>query len=455
MSGGSLRLRLLIVAALAIAGALSLSGMGLSYLFEHHVERRVVSELSNHVRQLSGAVETGGPEGVEIVDGPFDPRFEQPLSGLYWQVTRNGKVVDTSRSLWDETLILPLDDLAPGQTDLHTISGPSDAKLYVLERVLTLAANGTDQQVRIAVAIDHKDIDVAVGDFRQEMFYYLAMLWIFLMLAAWAQVTLGLSPLGVLHERLGLIRSGQEKRLVGAVPLEVAPLTDELNALLAEQEQSILRARTRAGELAHGLKTPLTVLGGTARELFQRGQHEASHELSEQVEAMRRHVERELARARIAVGGGPLEPLGLRQKIEALVATMQKLPGGAAIEWSIEVDEGIRVQIDRADLAELLGNLLDNARKWSRGRVKISARAGPPVSLCVEDDGPGIPDGQRERMLGRGQRLDPAGTGSGLGLAIVGDIADAYGFQLSLAASALGGLAVRIELGKGGVSPSS
>jgi signal transduction histidine kinase len=401
----------------------------------------------NHVRLLSGAVEPGGDAaGIEIVAGPFDPRFEQPLSGLYWQMSRNGEVIDTSRSLWDETLALPDDELKPGETHLHTITGPGGSTLYVVEQLLTVAATGVDQNVRILAAQDHKDIDEAVGDFQQEMFVYLAILWSFLLLAAWAQVTVGLGPLTALRQRIKRIRSGEEKRLNGDLPKEVAPLADELNSLIEEQEQSILRARTRAGELAHGLKTPLTVLAGASRELRQRGEAGLAGDIQQQVESMRRHVERELARVRLAVVGRSPEPLPLRPVVDVMISTMRKMPRGGEIDWSNDVGEDVSVPIERADATELIGNLLDNARKWARSRVRVVASSGPNRSFTIEDDGPGIPAEDRERVRARGERLDPARSGSGLGLAIVEDIADAYGFELALAPSALGGLGAQITI---------
>lgn len=438
----SLRLRLLVLSLASIGIALALSGIGLVYLFERHVESRVDAELDTHLRQLAGNVAVTG-DGFTLLAQPADPRFEQPLSGLYWQMDDllSGSTL-RSRSLWDDALALP-----EGGTDgvrRHVVSGPASATIIVRSRtVMFPSPRGERHPVRIAVAVDAGEIEAASHAFAANLAPSLLLLGGVLAFASWLQVRIGLRPLATIREELGAIRSGRKRRLDARLPLEVMPLAGEVNQLLDEQERTVARARASAADLAHGLKTPLTVLGAEARRLRAEGDEKTAGSIEDLADSMRRQVDRALARSRLHTGGRTmteLEPLVLR-----LIAVMKRTPQGEKLDWSIALDTGLRAAIDRDDLAELLGNLLDNAARWARSEVLVSgSSADGRVTICVDDDGPGIPEAQRLQALERG--VGNTAGGSGLGLAIASDIAEACGGTLQLQDAPLGGLRARIEL---------
>ena len=259
-----------------------------------------------------------------------------------------------------------------------------------------------------------------------------------------AQVSIGLRPMDTLRDRLRAVRAGDAMRLGTDFPDEVRPLAAEVDFLLAAQEAAIERARSRAADLAHGFKTPLCP-GGGREELRSHGEHELAEEVASITDGLRRHVERELARARAgarARGGAPqlVTPI-----IEQIASVLRRTPTGRRLDWKIAAS-GVSVRVDPQDMAEMLGNLCENASKWAVRMVWITAaKAEGSVVLRVEDDGPGIPPEHADEALARGGRLDVSRSGSGLGLAIVTDLAEAYGAAVTLKRSALGGLAVELR----------
>lgn len=450
---GSLRLRLLAAGAASILLALALAGFGLVLLFERHVERRMALELEANLRQLIDGLGRAPDGTLDLLRPPAEPRFLEPLSGLYWQISEEppaqGGPVLRSRSLWDAVLRLPPDVLQRGEVHRHTIPGPGGASLLAVERQVTLPASLGDGSMRAVVAVDRAELHAAGRAFARDLAPSLGLLAAVLIAAAWVQVTVGLRPLDLLRRRLAAVRAGREARLGAAgFPDEVRPLAAELDHLLDAQDAALERARARAADLAHGLKTPLTILAADAAQLRERGEGDLAAEIETVTEGMRRHVERELARARAAPAGG------LRQAAPAPVAqrvvdVLRRAPRGQDLAWEVEIPAGLTVDADAQDLAEMLGNLAENAMKWARARVRLAGRreAGGTVLLSVEDDGPGIPEAEAATALARGGRLDATKPGAGLGLAIVGDLAEAYGGSLGLGRSAgLGGLRAEIRL---------
>jgi signal transduction histidine kinase len=276
----------------------------------------------------------------------------------------------------------------------------------------------------------------------------LAVLGALLAAASGLQISAGLAPLRALHRQLIALRKGLAERLEGNYPREISGLVEDLNALLATQASEVARARTNAGKLGHGLKTPLAVLTAEARALRERGDGAAAEAIEHEVEGMNAHVGRALAAARAvgprkAVGAStPLEPL-----LQRLVGVMKRLPRGGELEWSVpEPPAPIHVAIDHRDVEETLGNLLDNARKWARSRVLIDMRTDHgAVELTVEDDGPGIAQDRLEEVMAHGTRLDRTVPGSGIGLAIVQDLAALHGGSVALSQSPLGGIRVTVR----------
>jgi len=258
----------------------------------------------------------------------------------------------------------------------------------------------------------------------------------------------GLKPLNEIRRRLADVQSGRAKQVIGRYPTEIQPLVEDLNALLAHQEQAVSRAVAKAGDLAHGLKTPLAVLSQEAERAAANGQPDVAAAIGEQVERMRRQIERHLVHARAAASGAtPGLHCNVRTSAEGLARTLRRLHADRGIAIAIDVPPDLAVRCQREDLDELLGNLLDNACKWARTRVALSRDiVNDRVGLLVDDDGAGLAAPMRAAVLQRGVRADEAAAGSGFGLAIVREIAEVYGGSIVLEASPLGGLRARLTL---------
>lgn len=448
MTRRSLRARLWIGAALSITLALAVAGLGLLTLFERHVERRIGEELRAQLNQLAAAV-TVTPEGeVELAREPADPRFDQPLSGLYWQIdgpARPGLL--RSRSLWDHLVELTDDDLDPGAVHAHEVMGPEEQPLLVRERRIRLHAAVGLTPLRLMVGIDRGELIIARDAFAADMLPYLAVIALVLALATFVQIQTGLAPLDAVRRGLGEIRTGRTGRLGEAYPEEVMPLVGEVNALLEAREQAIERARAWTADLAHGLKTPLGALVADAQRLREQGNAPLADDLEQLAMAMRRRVERELVRARLR-SGTDLQSVhaDVVETIHRLLRTLQRTPEGARLDWQLVAPAQARAAVITDDLLELLGNLLENAAKWARTEVDIQVTAGDRIEIDIEDDGPGVPAEQIPRLGERGLRLDERREGSGLGLAIARDVVDAYGGALDFERASKGGLSVRVRL---------
>ncbi len=440
MKAKSLRLRLALAGAVAICVALTVAGIGLTLIFERHVYRTLADDLDVEIRQAIGGLAIDNAGKISMANPPQDARFDQPLSGLYWQVSGAGTLL-RSRSLWDSKLVLPADKLSEGQTHYHQIDGPGGKLLLVAERRVTFAAQGGRRAVRVVVASDLTRLRQARDEFVADLGPSLGVLALVLGLATWLQLSLGLKPLGRLRREIAETAGGRRRRLSEDAPSEVLPLVREVNELLDSQERALERARGRAADLAHGLKTPLAALAGDARLLRQSGDEDIANSLDSIGETMRRHVERELARARIQAEvrrGG--ESSLLREVAEGLIRTLRRTEKGEALDFVNDVPAQFRLPFDRIDLTEALGNLLDNAARHARKRVRVACDG---AAVLIEDDGPGLDPQHEEIARRRGGRLD-SGGGAGLGLAITQDILDAYGWRMDFARSSLGGLRVRL-----------
>jgi signal transduction histidine kinase len=268
------------------------------------------------------------------------------------------------------------------------------------------------------------------------------------MAAGLALVRRALVPFDHIRRRLSQVRDGTERQLSGAYPSEVQPLVDDLNALLEHRERAVARAVSKAGDLAHGLKTPLAVLAQEAERTEAAGHHGLAATMSQQVERMRRQIDYHLAHARAAASGAtPGARCSIMASAEGLSRTLLRIHEGRGIAIDVNIAGDHCVRGQRDDLDEMLGNLLDNACKWARSRVSIDASStGAAILITVDDDGPGLAPSMRDVVLQRGVRADEAAPGSGLGLAIVRDLAELYGGSISLGAAPMGGLRARLEL---------
>lgn len=444
MKLGSLRLRLVAGGIIAILVALTIAGAALIVLFERHVTRTMADDLDVHLKQLLAGIDVNPQGNLVVTRPPADPRFADPLSGLYWQVADDRGQLLRSRSLWDTTLRLPADELSPGEFHHHEIVGPANAHVLIAERSVLLTIGDRHVPVRVAVAVDLIRVSAAASAFAKDLAVALGLLGLVLAVATSIQVGLGLRPLDALRRGVADIRSGRRHHLPAEVPAEVRPLVEEVNALLDAQDQEIERSRSRAADLAHGLKTPLAALAADAARLRNRGETTIAQDIEAVGDAMSRHVDRELARARVrgAVRHMAGHSTALAPLLRSLVATLSRTPSGARVTFEPHIADDVQVPLDRTDLAEVLGNLLENAARHAAHCVRISAGFG--ASIVIEDDGAGIAPAQWPRVLERGARLDERGDGAGLGLAIVQDVLNAYDWRLDLAKSELGGLKATI-----------
>ena len=338
MTRNSLRFRFLTAAAVSIAVALVIAGAGLLALFERHVERRIGAELEIVLTQIVGNVAVADDGRVTLALDLADPRFAQPLSGLYWQIQDPKRsTLLRSRSLWDAVIELPGAALSPGTVYRHTLSGPGDSTLLVWERqIIFRVPRGEARPLRIAVAIDERELVKAREAFGADMLPYLALMTLVLVVAAMIQVRTGLAPLDAVRRGVTAIRAGTQRGLDGRYPEEVMPLVNELNGLLDSQARAIERARSWTADLAHGLKTPLTVLNADAQRLREQGNAQIADDLDQLAETMRRRVDRELIRARVrsSVQARPARA-DAGEAIKRVVRTLQRTPRGAALNLSL------------------------------------------------------------------------------------------------------------------------
>jgi signal transduction histidine kinase len=263
-----------------------------------------------------------------------------------------------------------------------------------------------------------------------------------------SQVRGGLSTLDRLRSAIARVRDGSDRRIDGAYPAEVQPLVDELNAFLEYRDRTVARAISKAGDLAHGLKTPLAVLSQEAADAAAIGHHDLAAAIEHQIERMRRQVDYHLAQARAAASGAtPGTRCVIVESVEGLRRTLERLNADRGVVIDVQVAPTHAARVQREDLDEMLGNLLENACKWADSRVQVSSRLdGDRVEILLEDNGPGIAEGLREEVLQRGVRADEASPGSGLGLAIVRDLAELYGGSIALQAASPRGLCARLTL---------
>ena len=454
MSGrrGSLRIRLVVGTLCWISATVVIAGWTLGNLFRDHVAEQFHAELRTHLDQLTANLALDA-NGRPVLALPLsDPRLSRPYSGCYWQVDAlDGEAgVLRSRSLWDGVLAVPQDAPADGETHQHRIAGPGGQALGMVERTIRIDDNGDGKprRFRLIAAADEAQMSEPVARFRGTLWLSLGVLAAGLTIAALMQVGIGLSPLQRLRHGLAQIRKGEAQRLDEDYPAEIAPLVDEFNSVLAQKAGIVERARTQAGNLAHAVKTPLSVIANAAAARDD----EFAHLVADQAGLARRQIDYHLARAQAAAAvSRPGLRTALAEALDGLLRTMRHLHAGRnlAIEPG-ELPAAATVRVEMQDLQEMLGNLLDNACKWARARVVVGvSRDGPQIRIDIDDDGAGIAAAQREDVLRRGVRADEKVPGSGLGLAIVDELARLYGGELTLAEAPLGGLRASLVLPAG------
>ncbi len=454
MRANSLAVRLFLWATVWTVVILIITGIALSTLYRHAVERAFDRRLDVYLRTLVADVASPEESSDKFPQSIGEPLFELPLSGWYWQVTRldsKAPEVHSSRSLWDSSLPRLADDKSAAAAEYRQgyAQGPEDQDLRLVERNIDL---GTDGRYLIAVAGDASEIDDETHSFDRVIVITFTALTMALLLTTALQVRFGLAPLTRISESLAAIRSGRAERLEGEFPVEIASLARETNALIDANREIVERARTHVGNLAHALKTPLSVI---VNEAAARGNDRLAHKVLEQTDIMRDQVARQLERARLATRSTVIGTLiDVPPVVTALARTMEKLHRERDIAIDVDVHQNARFRGEQQDLEEMVGNLVDNGCKWAQSRVAIEVLADRPatdgekarVRIIVDDDGPGLSPAEREQVAQRGQRLDETKPGSGLGLSIVVELAGLYGGVLTLGTAPIGGLRAELAL---------
>ncbi|MBA4757855.1 sensor histidine kinase [Sphingosinicella sp.] len=439
----SLRLRLLASAAAAVFLALAIAGFGLHLLFERHIERREALSMEAKAHELLAALRLD-TQGRPVVDPlPSDTRFNQPAGGLYWQVsTASGQA--HSPSLWDQS-ITSMPGTPRDHWRIRRVPGPFAQGLLVIERMVE--PDRSSRAALVQVATDDSALSDAQREFSLEMIGSLVLLWLVLTGAAYGQVVLGLKPLGRIRAELDRMRRNPGARLSADHPAEIDPLANAINSLADARAADVDRARRRAADLAHSLKTPLAALAAQSRRAREAGAHEAADGLDRAIAAAGAALEAELARSRSAVAreAQAASRANVLAAAEAVAAVLERTEAGERIVFEIDVPEDIELPFAASDLAEILGALMENAARFARRRVTVSGTAADnEVCVTIADDGPGIADTRAATALVRGGRLDEAGPGHGFGLAIVSDLVSATDGAMTLGAGPLGGLEVRL-----------
>ncbi len=440
----SLAARLIAAAAIWTLLGLALGGAVLSNAFRTAALNNFDAALQADMDGLIIAAEPDPNGGVMLADRFLNHRFDRVYSGLYFEIKAGNSVGQISRSLFDRT-ITPTDETKKGPLSWGEAVGPENQRLRVVSRRVDLTPdNSKDADFTFLVAGDMADVERQTAEFNTTLFWSFLLLGLGLIAAIFLQVRVGLLPLRRVSEALAKIRDGKARRLDGHFPTEIEPLATELNSLILHSEEVVGRARTHVSNLAHFLKTPLSVLAAEA----DAEPGVLADTVKKQVFSMRRQVDHYLTRARAA---GSLDVLGNRTQVLAVMDDLARVIGrihaARGIVMDAECSDELYFRGERQDLEEMLGNLMDNAGKWARSRVKVRCqKEGGRLVLTVEDDGPGLTAEERAQVGERGERLDETVPGSGLGLAIVRDISKLYGGFFDLNKSSFGGVLARLEL---------
>ncbi|WP_425646799.1 sensor histidine kinase [Agrobacterium leguminum] len=444
----SIRVRLLLLALAGTFAAILLAGLGLVALFDRYAERRAAQELSNYLTQLAGSISADEGGKLTVDGGPPNPRFTVYASGLYWlaQDGETGQVL-RSASLGQSVFPLPSGMATDGPAVVDHVTLPDGHTGLVHARIIDIAPDATVRPVALALAMDRKDMNDLRAGFAADMIPGLLLVGALSIAGAWMQVRLGLRPLYEVQAQINAIRSGARTRLSPDVPPEVAPLVQEVNTLLDAQADQMERMRNHAADLAHGIKTPLTALGTDIRRLKERGEAKLAGDIEALTSQMRRTVERELARSRYRNLGSGRAETGVSEVIHGLARTLTRTPAGEGKIFDDSLPAGFSIAMEREDLADVLGNILENAFRAARSRIAVSGHADSAgCSITVEDDGEGIDDEKLETLTRRGSQFSgPAGS-AGLGLAIVAEILALYNGSIQFSHSSLRGLEVTVRV---------
>jgi len=450
MRPNSLAFRLFASAAAWTLVVLPVTAFLLLSLYRQAVERNFDARLNVYLTSLVASTSAEGAKTPTAPANLGEPSFTIPFSGWYWQIKKldDEQPLFISDSLLDQQLKLPSQEgVAPDQTLTRRAyaPGPQDQRLRVVEREIR-PAGAQSTPYSYAIAGDAAEIERDLGEFRMMLIAALGVLGLGLVVATLFQVRFGLAPLRAIRHDLAAIRSGDAERLGGELPTEIRPLQQELNALIQSNREIVDRARTHVGNLAHALKTPLSVITNEAREK----DGPLAGKVIEQAELMRNQITHHLDRARVAARSGAIGDItDVDGVLKGLKRALDRIYEGRTLELDVRSDPGLKFQGEKQDFEEMVGNLLDNACKWAKSRVWVTAAHADGAGIfevLVDDDGPGLTEAERAKAVKRGQRLDETKPGSGLGLSIVADLAHLYKGRFELEPSPQGGVRARLKL---------
>ncbi len=437
----SLNARLMLSAGVWITLVLIVGGFALSFVFQQSADSSFRRRLEISVNALVAATDIHDTGQLAVARSLGDPRFEQALSGWYWQISSEGAPLARSRSLWDESLSLAITAPVPGELGSVTIQGPRDRTLWA--SYLALQVDGFPAPVRYVVAGDISDLMQDRRRFDLVLVLSLVALGIGVLLALVIQIRFGLKPLRGLVQDLEAIRQRRANRLDEAYPDEIQPLIRVTNAVLEENQNQIERARRHVGNLAHALKTPLTLLRGETRTERDAARQSA---LNDQIDVISNLVEHHLARAAAAGASSfTANSVSVLDTTTSICRSLEKIFAEENRRGHIDIPPSLIFRGEREDLEEIIGNVLENAFKWAKHDIHAVAVTEPAgTGLTIYDDGPGMSDDEMQNALDRGKRLDEMTPGHGLGLSIVADLVALYQGELMLDRGPTGGLSVTI-----------
>ncbi|QPK04007.1 ATP-binding protein [Vibrio kanaloae] len=432
----SLKSRLLLAAAFWLGAMILAAGIGIPKLVNDYLVDDMKQQLGLTMDELTANIETNNHGALIMAERLSDPRLNQPYSGIYWRASTQDQII-RSRSLWDK-------DLTIKRSPINTsVKGPKEEKLIYIEQDIYLPE--LSDPVTITIGMNDNSLESTLNQLTGQVWLILLLLFVGVLLLIGIQVSWSLLPLNKMQRELALLRKGEQQGLSDNYPKEVSPLVSDLNALLFHYQELLERARNHAGNLSHALKTPLSVL----KNEIERLPDDEKKLLQEPIHQIQSQIDYHLGRARMA---GAMNILSVKsspcERVEAIAMAFDKVYADNGVTMVNELDLELDVAVEKTDLDEMLGNLLENSYKWARSIIRVHAKelTGGNVELIVEDDGQGIPEEKLEQVTKRGVRLDETTPGTGLGLNIVNEMAHSYRGSLTLRKSSMGGLRASLIL---------
>ncbi|WP_218919639.1 ATP-binding protein [Shewanella psychrophila] len=412
-----------------------IAGIVIPKLVNEYLTENMITQLQLSLDEIAGNLALNDKGKLSLTEGLSDPRFKKPYSGLYWSANSSNQLL-RSRSLWDKKIQEEKGHLS------KTLVGAKNEELLYISQSIYLP--GVAEPVNVIVGVDRKPLEVTLEKVIAKLWLILSILFIGILLFIIAQVHWSLRPLNNLHRQLNSLKEGKQESINGEFPVELAPVVSDLNALLFHYQELLHRARNHAGNLSHAIKTPLSILRNQV-SLLSNTDYKI---LIQSINQVQRQIDHHMSKTRVA---GSIHILSVKTKpcerVDAISMAFDKVYSSRNVLLINELAQELEVLIEQADLDDMLGNLIENAYKWSNSLIRVHAKAHEEhITIFVDDDGPGIANEQLDNITKRGYRLDEEVMGSGLGLNIASEIAHSYRGSLSFKKSSMGGLSAALTL---------